>query len=97
MKLFIIVFFSLASSIHSFGQFSFKGDSTDMRIQSGVMEGIDKKFILQKDNEFELRLFIFPKWSDNKEGLSIFLLKVANGKPGCLKMPGHPSNLKKFH
>lgn len=79
MKSFIIVFFSLASSIHSFGQFSFKDDSTDMRIQSGAMEEIDKKFRLQKNNEFELRLFIFPKWSDNKEGLSIFILSFKSG------------------
>lgn len=63
----------------SFGQFSFKNDSTDMRIQSGSMEEIDKKFNLQKDNDFEFRLFIFPKWSDNKEGLSLFILTSKNG------------------
>lgn len=50
-----------------------------MRIQSGAMEEIDKKFRLQKNNEFELRLFIFPKWSDNKEGLSIFILSFKSG------------------
>ena len=80
LKSFIIVLFSLATCIHSFGQFSFQGDSTDMRIQSGAMEEIDKKFHLQKDNEFELRLFIFPKWVDNKEGLSIFILSFNSGE-----------------
>ena len=80
LKSFIIVFFSLATGIHSFGQFSFKDDSTDMRIQSGAMGEIDKKFSLQKDNEFELRLFIFPKWTDNKDGLSIFILSFKNGE-----------------
>ena len=73
----LILFFS-AVTIVSFGQFSFKDDSTDMRIQSGAMEEIDKKFSLQKDNDFELRLFIFPKWSDNKEGLYIFILSFKN-------------------
>ena len=80
LKSFIIVFLSLATGIHSFGQFSFKDDSTDMRIQSGAMGEIDKKFSLQKDNEFELRLFIFPKWTDNKDGLSIFILSFKNGE-----------------
>lgn len=51
-----------------------------MRIQSRAMEEIDKKFNLQKDNEFELRLFIFPKWSDNKEGLSIFIISFKSGE-----------------
>ena len=80
LKSFIIVLFSLATSSHSFGQFSFKDDSTDMRIQTGAMEEIDKKFSLQKDNEFELRLFIFPKSSDNKEGLSIFIISFKSGE-----------------
>jgi hypothetical protein len=80
MKSFIIVLFSLATSVHSFGQFFFKDDSTDMRIQSGAMEEIDKKFRLGKDNEFELRLFVFPKWSDNSEGLSIFILSFKSGE-----------------
>ena len=51
-----------------------------MRIQSGALEEIDKKFTLQKDNDFELRLFIFPKWSDMKEGLSIFILSFKKNK-----------------
>ena len=80
LKSFSIVLFSLVTSTHSFGKFSFKGDSTDMRIQSGAMEEIDKKFGLQKDNEFELRLFIFPKWSDNKQGLSIIILSFKSGE-----------------
>jgi len=80
MKSFIIIFFSLASRIYSYGQFSFKDDSTDMRIQSGAIEVIDKKFSLQKDYEFELRLFIFPKWSDNKEGLSIFIISLKSSE-----------------
>lgn len=50
-----------------------------MRIQSGAMEEIDNKFSLSKDNEFELRLFIFPKWTDNNGGLSIFILSFKNG------------------
>ena len=80
LKSFIISLISLAATTHSYGQFTFKGDSTDMRIQSGAMEEIDKKFRLIKDNEFELRLFIFPKWSDNKKGLSIFILSFKNGE-----------------
>lgn len=44
------------------------------------MEEIDKKFHLQKDNDFEFRLFIFPKLSDTKEGLSIFLLTYKNSE-----------------
>jgi hypothetical protein len=71
---------SLAFATISFGQFSFKNDSTDSRIQSGAMEEIDKKFQLQKHNDFEFRLFIFPKWSDNTEGLSIFVLTSKNGE-----------------
>jgi hypothetical protein len=74
-----LIFLSLAVATVSFGQFSFKNDSTDSRIQSGAMEEIDKKFNLQKDNDFEFRLFIFPKWSDTKEGLSIFILTFKNG------------------
>ncbi len=80
LKTFIIVFISLTTSTLSFGQFFFMSDSTDMRIQSGAMEGIDKKFSLQKDNEFELRLFIFPKGSDNKVGLSIFIIFFNSGE-----------------
>jgi hypothetical protein len=80
IKPLILFLFTLAINFHSFGQFSFKDDSTDMRIQSGAMEEIDKKFALQKDNDFELRLFIFPKWSDTKDGLSIFVLSFKNYK-----------------
>lgn len=79
MKSFIFLFFSLAISIHSFGQFTFKDDNTDMRIQGGVMEEIDKKFNLQKDNEFEFRLFILPNRSDNQEGLYIFIISFNSG------------------
>ena len=70
----------LATSIVSFGQFSFKNDSTDSRIQSGAVEEIDKKFRLQKDNDFEFRLFIFPKVSDAQEELTIFIMTFKNGK-----------------
>ena len=80
VKSLILVFLSLAANLHLLGQFSFKNDSTDMRIQSGVMEEIDKKFNLIKNNEFELRLFIFPRLSDTKEGLSIFILSFKNDK-----------------
>jgi len=79
-KSLILIFLTLAFATISFGQFAFKNDSTDSRIQSGAIEGIDKKFNLQKQNDFELRLFIIPKWSDNKEGLSIFILASKNGE-----------------
>ena len=80
VKSVFLVFFSLAVTNHSLGQFSFKDDGTNARIQSGAMEAIDKKFHLQKDNEFELRLFIFPKWTDDNEGLSIFILTFKTGE-----------------
>jgi hypothetical protein len=80
LKPLIVTIFSLAITTFSFGQFSFKNDSTDSRIQSGAMEEIDKKFHLQKDNNFEFRLFIFPKFSDAKEGLSIFIMTFKNGE-----------------
>ena len=79
LKLLIITILSLATT-DSFGQFSFKNDSTDSRIQSGAMEELDKKFHLRKENDFEFRLFIFPKWSDTKEGLSIFIMTSKNGE-----------------
>jgi hypothetical protein len=77
-KQIIIFIISSTLAIVSFGQFSFKDDNTDNRIQSGAMEEIDKKFSLQKDNDFELRLFIFPKSSDKKGELSIFILSAKN-------------------
>jgi len=80
LKSLILIFLSLIITIVSFGQFYFKNDSTDSRIQSGAMDEINKKFSLQKDNDFELRLFIFPKWSDKNEGLSIFILSFKNEK-----------------
>jgi hypothetical protein len=80
LKYLIATFLLLSTTICSFGQFSINDDSTDSRIQSGAMEEIDKKFHLQKDNDFEFRLFIFPKLSDTKEGLSIFLLTYKNSE-----------------
>jgi len=80
LKSLVVIFLLLATSIVSFGQFSFKNDSIDSRIQSGAMDEIDKKFRLQKDNDFEFRLFIFPKFSDTKEGLSIFIMTFKNGE-----------------
>jgi hypothetical protein len=80
LKYLIATFLLLSKTICSFGQFSINDDSTDSRIQSGAMEEIDKKFHLQKDNDFEFRLFIFPKLSDTKEGLSIFLLTYKNSE-----------------
>jgi hypothetical protein len=43
------------------------------------MEEIDQKFGLDKDYDFELRLFIFPKFADTKTGLSLFILNSKNG------------------
>lgn len=70
-----------------------------MRIQSGAMEEIDNKFSLSKDNEFELRLFIFPNGLTTMEDFqySYFHLKMADGKPDCLIMPRQQKILKKFH
>jgi hypothetical protein len=76
----IFAFLLIMTAGLSFGQFSFKNDSTETRIQSGAMLEIDKKYTLQKDNDFELRLFIFPRWSDTKDGLSIFILSFKHDK-----------------
>lgn len=97
-KSFIIALFSCVISVQSFGQFSFKDDSTEMRIQSSAMGEIDKKFSLGKDNEFEFRLFIFPKWSDNNEGLSIFILsfKSAEWKARLFKNAWSPKQSKEI-
>jgi hypothetical protein len=50
-----------------------------MRIQSGLLETIDKQFRLEKDNDFELRLWIFPKATDDATSLSLFILSNKNG------------------
>lgn len=79
-KTLFLTFLTLFYLNFSFAQFSFKDDSTDMRIQSWATTEIDKKFGLEKDNDFELRLFTFPRSSDKLSSPFLFILSNKNGK-----------------
>ena len=74
-----ILLMGIILSNFSFSQFSFVDDSTDSRIQSGAFDEIDKQFKLEKDNDFELRLWTFPGISDNSSKASLFILSYRIG------------------
>jgi len=75
----LLLFSSLFYFQLAYSQFSIVDDSTDMRIQSSALEKIDKRFRLDKDNDFELRLWIFPKTTDKSTNLSLFILSNKSG------------------
>ena len=51
-----------------------------MRIQSAAIEDIDTKFHLEKNNDFELRLWTFSRTSDYQLLPTLFILSNKSGK-----------------